>query len=131
MTILISTIIICRTWSKSIDSKHRELNILESKEVSKEAFDATMTLVDKILEDIFVRYTIMNTESKDDLYMNEEMINKMMFEILKEAYSTISPQIMNKLTSIYNRFYVDDIIAKKVQLLTMNYVISVNGTYKK
>ena len=38
---------------------------------------------------------------------------------------------MNKLTSIYNRSYVDDIIAKKVQLLTMNYVISVNGTYKK
>ena len=90
-----------------------------------------MTLVDKILEDIFVRYTIMNTESKDDLYMNEEMINKMMFDILKEAYSTISPQIMNKLTSIYNRSYVDDIIAKKLQLLNMNYVISVNVTYKK
>lgn len=131
MTILISTIIICRTWNRSIDAKHRELSILESKEINKDTFDTTMTLVDKILEDIFVRYTIMNTESKDDLYMNEEMINKMMFEVLKEAYATISPQIMNKLTIIYNSSYVDDMIAKKVQLLTMNYVISVNGTYKK
>ena len=104
---------------------------MESKEINKDTFDTTMTLVDKILEDIFVRYTIMNTESKDDLYMNEEMINKMMFEVLKEAYATISPQIMNKLTIIYNSSYVDDMIAKKVQLLTMNYVISVNGTYKK
>lgn len=131
MTILISTIIICRTWSKSIDAKHRELSILESKEISKETFDTTMTLVDKILEDIVVRYTIMNTESKDSLYMNEEMINEMMINVLREAYLTISPQIMNKLSSIYNRTYVDDMIAKKVQLLTMNYVISVNGTYKK
>ena len=131
MTILISTIIICRTWSRSIDAKHRELSILESKEINKDTFDTTMTLVDKILEDIFVRYTIMNTESKDDLYMNEEMINKMMFEVLKEAYTTLSTQIMNKLTSIYNSSYVDDMIAKKVQLMTMNYVISVNGTYKK
>lgn len=131
MTILISTIIVCRTWSKSIDAKHRELSILESKEISKETFDTTMTLVDKILEDIVVRYTIMNTESKDSLYMNEEMINEMMINVLREAYLTISPQIMNKLSSIYNRTYVDDMIAKKVQLLTMNYVISVNGTYKK
>ena len=131
MTILISTIIICRTWSKSIEAKHRELSILESKDINKDTFDTTMTLIDQILNDIFVRYTIMNTESKDDLYMNEEMINKMMVDILGEAYITISPQIMKKLTSIYNSSYVDDIIAKKVQLLTMNYAIGVNGTYKK
>lgn len=122
---------VCHTWSKSIDAKHRELTIIESKDISKETFDTTMTLVDQILNDIFLRYTIMNTESKEDLYMNEEMINEMMISILREAYSCMSPQLMNKLTAIYDRSYVDDAIAKKVQLITMNYVISVNGSYKK
>lgn len=128
---LCSTIIICHTWSKSIEAKHRELNIIESQNISKESFDATMKLVDQILDDIFVRYTIINTDSKDDLYMNEEMINKMMFDMLKEAYLCVSPQLMHKLTSIYNRTYVDDVIAKKVQMITMSYAIDVNGSYKK
>lgn len=128
---IISTIIICHTWNNSINAKHRELTIQEFDNLNKESFDATMSIVDQIINDIFTRYTIMNTETKDDLYMNEEMINKMMFDVLKEAYLNLSPQLIAKLTLLYNRNYVDDIIAKKVQMLTMSYVIQVNGTYKK
>lgn len=122
---------VCNTWNKSIEVKHRELNITEYDKINKNTFDSTMDLVDEIITDVFTRYTIMNTELKDDLYMNEEMINEMMFNVLKEAYTSISPQLLNKLNSIYNREYVDDVIAKKVQMLTMSYVIQTNGTYKK
>lgn len=129
--LLISTIIVCHTWNRSINAKHRELTISEYDKVNKESFDSTMLIVDQIVNDIFTRYTIMNTETKDDLYMNEEMIHQMMFEVLRESYLCMSPQLLSKLTSIYNRDYVDDMIAKKVQLLTMSYVIQTNGTYKK
>lgn len=122
---------VCNTWNKSIEVKHRELNITEYDKINKTTFDSTMDLVDEIITDVFTRYTIMNTELKDNLYMNEEMINEMMFNVLKEAYTSISPQLLNKLNSIYNREYVDDVIAKKVQMLTMSYVIQTNGTYKK
>lgn len=122
---------VCNTWNKNIEVKHRELNISEYDKINKEVFDSTMDLVDQIITDIFTRYTIMNTELKDDLYMNEEMINEMMFNVLKEVYVSISPQLLNKLNAIYNREYVDDVIAKKVQMLTMSYVIQINGTYKK
>lgn len=130
MTITVNTIIICNTWNNSIDAKHRELNILEYDKINKETFDSTMNLVDQIVSDIFDRYTIMNTDMKADLYMNEDMINEMMFNVLKETYQSLSPQLINKLNSIYNREYVDDIITKKVQMLTMSYVIQVNGSYK-
>lgn len=122
---------VCNTWNKSIDTKHRELDILEYDKLSKETFESIMKLVDQIITDIFDRYTIMSMELQDEVYINEEMINKIMFDVLKETYQCISPQVLDKLTTIYNRTYVDDVIAKKVQMLTMGYVIQVNGTYKK
>lgn len=130
ITILISTVIICRTWNNSIDAKHRELNINESDKLSKESFDTIMNLVDQIINDIFTRYTIMNFENNESLYINESMINQMMAAVLKESYLSMSPQLLDKLTLIYNKEYVDDIIAKKVQMLTISYVIEINGTYK-
>lgn len=122
---------ICLTWNRNINLKHRELNIKELDKVTKESFDSTMNVVEEIINDIFTRYTIMNTELKDDLYMNEDMIHDMMFNVLKETYLCMSPQLMSRLVTIYNSDYVDDIIAKKVQMITMSYVIQVNGTYKK
>lgn len=125
-----STIIICHTWSKSIDTKHRELSILEAQNLSKESVDSTMALLDQIINDIFSRYVLMNIEAEQVLYINEEMIHRIMFNVMKEAYLSMSPLLMNRLASIYNRDYMDDIVAKKIQMITMSYVISVNGTYK-
>lgn len=98
--------------------------------MSKESFDTIMNLVDQIINDIFTRYTIMNFENNESLYINESMINQMMAAVLKESYLSMSPQLLDKLTLIYNKEYVDDIIAKKVQMLTISYVIEINGTYK-
>lgn len=72
----------------------------------------------------------MNIEAEQVLYINEEMIHRIMFNVMKEAYLSMSPLLMNRLASIYNRDYMDDIVAKKIQMITMSYVISVNGTYK-
>lgn len=90
-----------------------------------------MKIVDQIINDIFTRYTIMNIDGKNVYYINEEMTNTILHDVLKEAYLCMSPQLLSKLTAIYNRDYVDDIIAKKVQMLTLAYIIEVNGTYKK
>lgn len=130
VTITVNTIIVCNTWKKSIENKRRELEILEFNNLNKESFNGTMGLVDEIVTDTFIRYTIMDQEFRENIYINEEMIHRIMHDVLREVYTTISPQIMNKLSTIYNNDYVDDVIAKKVQALTLNFVIENNGTYR-
>lgn len=130
VTITLNTVIICNTWNKNIENKKRELDILEFDKLNKESFNATMGLVDEIITDAFTRYTIMDQDIREAIYINDEMIHNMMFNVLKDVYTSISPQILDKLSTIYNSDYVDDVLAKKVQMLTMGYVIENNGTYR-
>ena len=67
---MFSILIICHTWSKGIDAKHRELSILEAQNLSKESVDSTMALLDQIINDIFSRYVLMNIEAEQVLYIN-------------------------------------------------------------
>lgn len=131
VTITINTIIITRTWRASIEqkreqSKMQENYYLSSMDVKVEDID----ILDKIIDQAFVRYQILKLGHINNLYINDEMEYGMIYDLTKTVKETVSDNIINKLSLIYKKEYIDDIIVQKIQHIVMQFVIDINGNYK-
>lgn len=131
VTITINTAIITHTWRVSIEQKREQAKIqeqyyLSSMDVKVEDID----ILDKIIDQAFVRYQILKLGHLNNLYITEEMEQKMIFELTKTVMETVSDNIINKLSLIYKKNYIDDIIVQKIQYIVMQFVIDINGNYK-
>lgn len=89
-----------------------------------------INLLDKIIDSIFARYQIMNLAHVNNLYINDELQQKIIKEVFETVYISISDTVIDKLSLVYNREYIDDVIAQKVQMIVLNYTIEINGNYK-
>ena len=131
VTITINTAIITHTCRVSIEQKREQAKIqeqyyLSSMDVKVEDID----ILDKIIDQAFVRYQILKLGHLNNLYITEEMEQKMIFELTKTVMETVSDNIINKLSLIYKKNYIDDIIVQKIQYIVMQFVIDINGNYK-
>lgn len=91
--------------------------------------DNINNILDKIIDQAFTRYQIMKLGYKDNLYITEEMQNNIIYELTKNVFVSISDNLVNKLSLIYKKEYIDDLIVQKIQYVVLNYVIQVNGNY--
>ena len=131
VVITINTIIITHTWKASIEQKREQAKIqeqyyLSSMDVKVEDID----ILDKIIDQAFIRYQILKLGHIDNLYITEEMERDMIFNLSKTVMETVSDNIINKLSLIYKKDYIDDIIVQKIQYVVMQFVIDINGNYK-
>lgn len=130
LIITINTIIITHTWMVSIEQK-REQSInqsnyyLSSIPINLKEFD----LLDSIIQETFNRYEILNLAHKQNLYITEAMQSKIISDITKEIFYGLSDNIFDKLSLIYKRDHIEDIIVQKIQMIVLNYTIETNGNY--
>lgn len=130
LIITINTIIITHTWRVSIEQK-REQSInqsnyyLSSIPINLKEFD----LLDNIIQETFNRYEILNLAHKQNLYITEAMQSKIISDITKEIFYGLSDNIFDKLSLIYKRDHIEDIIVQKIQMIVLNYTIETNGNY--
>lgn len=131
VTITINTIIITHTWKASINQKKEQSKIQEQYYLSSmEVKVDDLNILDKIIEQAFTRYQILKLGHLENLYITEEMQYNMIFELSKTVLETISDNIINKLSLIYKKDYLEDIIVQKIQYIVMQFVIDINGNYR-
>ena len=131
VTITINTIIITHTWKASINQKKEQAKIQEQYYLSSmEVKVDDLNILDKIIEQAFTRYQILKLGHLENLYITEEMQYNMIFELSKTVLETVSDNIINKLSLIYKKDYLEDIIVQKIQYIVMQFVIDINGNYR-
>ena len=131
VTITINTIIITHTWRASINQKKEQAKIQEQYYLSSmEVKVDDLNILDKIIEQAFTRYQILKLGHLENLYITEEMQYNMIFELSKTVLETVSDNIINKLSLIYKKDYLEDIIVQKIQYIVMQFVIDINGNYR-
>ena len=131
VTITINTIIITHTWKASINQKKEQSKIQEQYYLSSmEVKVDDLNILDKIIEQAFTRYQILKLGHLENLYITEEMQYNMIFELSKTVLETVSDNIINKLSLIYKKDYLEDIIVQKIQYIVMQFVIDINGNYR-
>lgn len=132
LTITINTIIITRTWRVSINQKKEQADGQNKYYLSSVPINLTeLDILDKIIQDDFERYQILKLGHKENLYITEEIQKRMITDIAVEVYSSISDNIWDKLSLIYKKDHIEDIIVQKIQMLVLTYTVEINGNYKE
>ena len=89
------------------------------------------TTMDTIVNEEFNRYQIINFADTEKLYITDEMQLKMIQDIFRSTYTSLSPTIISRWQTVYTRDHIEDMLAQRVQHLVLNFCIEVNGNYKK
>ena len=131
ITITINTILVTRTWRASIEQKREQSKAQSSYYLASVPINMNeLDILDKIIQQDFERYQILKLGHKPNLYITESMQQKIIMDIATEVYSSISDNIWDKLSLIYKKDHIEDIIVQKIQMLVLSYTVEINGNYK-
>lgn len=132
LTITINTVIITHTWrvnikQKTVQTEAQQNYYLASTPISMDE----MMIIDKIIQETFDRYQIFNLAHLKNPYISEDLQQKIIKDVFTDVYSSISENIINKLSLVYKKEHIEDIIVQKIQMIVLNYTIEINGNYKE
>ena len=131
ITITTNTILITRTWKASIEQKREQSRAQSSYYLASVPINMDeLDILDKIIQQDFERYQILKLGHKPNLYISEEMQQQIIMDIATEVYTSISDNIWDKLSLIYRKDHIEDIIVQKIQMLVLTYTVEINGNYK-
>lgn len=131
ITITINTILVTRTWRASIEQKREQSKAQSSYYLASVPINMNeLDILDKIIQQDFERYQILKLGHKPNLYITESMQQKIIMDIATEVYSSISDNIWDKISLIYKKDHIEDIIVQKIQMLVLSYTVEINGNYK-
>ena len=131
ITITINTILVTRTWKASIEQKREQSKAQSSYYLASVPINMDeLDILDKIIQQDFERYQILKLGHKPNLYISEEMQQQIIMDIATEVYTSISDNIWDKLSLIYRKDHIEDIIVQKIQMLVLTYTVEINGNYK-
>ena len=84
-------------------------------------------IIDNLIQENLATYRVLKLESVEKLYINEK-IQKQIFEyVLRETMYQISPIYLQRLSYIYNKDRLDQIIAQKINMHILEYTVDVNS----
>lgn len=131
ITITINTILITRTWRASIEQKREQAESISRYNLASIPINIDeLDILDKIIQQAFERYQILNLGHRENLYINEELQQNIIKDLTIEIYTSISDDIWDKLALIYKKEHIEDIIVQKIQMIVLTYTIEINGHYK-
>ena len=131
ITITINTILITRTWRVSIEQKREQAESISRYNLASIPINIDeLDILDKIIQQAFERYQILNLGHRENLYINEELQQNIIKDLTIEIYTSISDDIWDKLALIYKKEHIEDIIVQKIQMIVLTYTIEINGHYK-
>lgn len=122
---------VTRTWRASIEQKREQSKAQSSYYLASLPINLNeLEILDKIIQQDFERYQILKLGHQDNLYITEEMQQKIIMDIATDVYTSISDNIWDKLSLIYKKEHIEDIIVQKIQMLVLTYTVEINGNYK-
>lgn len=89
-------------------------------------FSSAIKQLDDIIAECMTEYTIFNNYDKEDSYITEAEQDKIREELTNMVSSKISNVLIKKLSLYYNSESIYTIIAMKINVFIMNYVITNN-----
>lgn len=84
-------------------------------------------LLNDIIEDCFRDYEIMVLIPKNEAYITDEREKEIRSDLVQKVVTRISPMALDKISLFYNVHRIDEIIADKVYITVMNYVVTHNA----
>lgn len=90
-----------------------------------------MDIVDKFIEDSILQYRLKYLTEKDNLYVTEKKQQEMIRTVLRDVLENMSPSLYEKMSVVYNKNRLEDIIYLKVSMAIIAFVGSINGSYKE
>ena len=96
-----------------------------------DSLENILKIIDDIINNVFTNYQIMDLSNINNLYITEKLQVEIITSVFNKVYHSISDNIINKLLLVYNKEYIEDMIAQKVQQVVLQYTIEINGNYKK
>lgn len=85
------------------------------------------SLLHEIIEDCFMDYDIMVLTPRNELYITDEREKEIRNDLVQKVVNRLSPMALDKLSLFYNVHKIDEIIADKVYITVMNYVVAHNA----
>lgn len=127
--LLLTVLFIVLKVNKNIKEKS-ELELMKFN-FGMEPKETDLQLLDNLIQEKLAEYRIMKLENVDKLYITEK-IQKEIFEyVLRKVMYQISPIYLQRLSYIYNKDRLDDIITQKINLHIIEYTIEVNGNIRR
>lgn len=83
--------------------------------------------LDELIENTFNEYLVLNIECNENIkYIKTELETQISKDVSYQVLKKLSPVFMDKLSLIYNRDEIPNIVSTKVYIYTLNYVIEKN-----
>ena len=127
--LLIALIIILYNINKNINDK-KELELLKLN-FEFEPKDDDFEILDRLIQENLATYRVLKLENIEKLYITEEIQRKLFDYILRETMYQISPVYMQKLSYLYNKDKLGDIISQKINMAILDYTVEVNSNIRK
>lgn len=117
------------TLTKELKLKRtlQEKMMLINIEVSKD----TMDVVDSFIEDSLMQYRLKYLTEKDNIFITETKQKEMIKTVLKDVLENMSPSLYEKMSIVYNKNKLEDIIYMKVSMAVISFVATINGAYNE
>lgn len=87
-------------------------------------------IIETLIQENLAEYRILKLETVEKLYINEEIQKKIFEYVLRKTMYQISPIYLQRLSYIYNKDRLDEIIAQKINFYIMDYTVEVNGNIR-
>lgn len=127
--LLIGLIIILYNINKNIKDR-KELELLKLN-FEFEPKEDDFEILNRLIQENLATYRVLKLENIEKLYITEEIQRKMFEYILRETMYQISPVYMQKLSYLYNKDRLDDIISQKINMAILDYTVEVNSNIRK
>ncbi len=122
--------LICTTFSiignLLLEIKKIKINEFSSN-INSKIDEKTFELLDKIIEESFSEYIILNVEYKDIEYVDNKLEKEITTNVSHLVAERLSKTLINKISLVYNVDNLPKLIAEKVYLHTLNYTINKNS----
>lgn len=128
-SLLIITIIIF--LFKKINNMTKEIKLKEYQiNISSDTSDNVLNLLEKIIEECFMEYTVLNIEYQDIPYIDAELEKEIVKQVAYKVTERLSPTIISKIALVYNIDNLSTLISERTYLHVINYSISRNALKK-
>lgn len=84
-------------------------------------------IVDTFIEESFDKYKLFNIAYRDIAYITDRMQSDMIEYILTDVLKSLSPALTKKLSFLYGKEHMQDIILEKIQLTAIELTTSINN----
>ena len=103
----------------------KEKNMFFNMNINKDMMD----IVDKFIEDSIMQYRLKYLTENDEIYLTSKKQEEMVRSVLRDVLENMSPSLYEKMTLVYNKNKLEDIIYLKVSTSILSFIGSINGQY--